>query len=312
MRISAFTFSFFACLAAIASPGFTQEKPAAAAEPAAAPAVKPLRIIAFGAHPDDPEFQIGGCAIKWTKLGHQVKLVSCTNGDIGHWDMSGGELAQRRTAEVQEAAKRMGTEVEVLDIHDGELLPTLENRKTIVKLIREWDADIVFSHRPYDYHPDHRNVGLLVQDAAFMVMVPYFCPDVPSMKKNPAFFFFPDGFTKPYPFTPTLAVSIDDVLEEKVQALDALESQVYEGGALGDATTRGKRFGDDPVRRLKFLNSSWSNRHANIADKHRESLLEWYGPEAGAAVKHAEAFELCEYGSKPSKDQLRILFPFFK
>jgi hypothetical protein len=206
----------------------------------------------------------------------------------------------------------MGTEVEVLDIHDGELLPTLENRKTIVKLIREWDADIVFSHRPYDYHPDHRNVGLLVQDAAFMVMVPYFCPDVPSMKKNPAFFFFPDGFTKPYPFTPTLAVSIDDVLEEKVQALDALESQVYEGGALGDATTRGKRFGDDPVRRLKFLNSSWSNRHANIANKHRESLLEWYGPEAGAAVKHAEAFELCEYGSKPSKDQLRILFPFFK
>ncbi len=313
MRISAFTFCLFACLAAIALPGLAQEKPAAgAADPAPAPAVKPLRIIAFGAHPDDPEFQIGGCAIKWTKLGHRVKLVSCTNGDIGHWDMSGGELAQRRTAEVQEAAKRMGTEVEVLDIHDGELLPTLENRKTIVKLIREWDADIVFSHRPYDYHPDHRNVGLLVQDAAFMVMVPYFCPDVPSMKKNPAFFFFPDGFTKPYPFTPTLAVSIDDVLEEKVQALDALESQVYEGGALGDATTRGKRFGDDPVRRLKFLNSSWSNRHANIANKHRESLLEWYGPEAGAAVKHAEAFELCEYGSKPSKDQLRILFPFFK
>ena len=246
----------------MAASATAQEKTATtepAKESAAAPAepVKPLRIIACGAHPDDPEFQIGGCAIKWTKLGHKVKLVACTNGDIGHWGMSGGELAQRRTAEVQEAAKRMGIEVEVLDIHDGELLPTLENRKTIVKLIREWDADLVFSHRPYDYHPDHRNVGLLVQDAAFMVMVPYFCPDVPSMKKNPAFFFFPDGFTKPYPFTPTLAVSIDDVLDEKVLALDALESQVYEGGALGDATARGKRFGDDPVRRLKFLATSW-------------------------------------------------------
>ncbi|MGB0153376.1 MAG: PIG-L deacetylase family protein [Verrucomicrobiales bacterium] len=274
-------------------------------------AEKPLRIIAFGAHPDDPEFQLGGCAIKWTKLGHKVKLVSCTNGDIGHWEMSGGELAKRRTAEVQEAAKRMGTEVEVLDIHDGELLHTLENRKTIVRLIREWGADLVFSHRPYDYHPDHRNVGLLVQDAAFMVMVSNFCPDTPALRKNPAFFFFPDNFTKPYPFMPTLAVSIDDVLDEKVNALDALESQVYEGGALGNPNTRTQRFGDDPIRRLGMLKRRWSDRHGRIADKHRESLIEWYGEEKGSEVQHAEAFELCEYGSKPSKEQLKILFPFF-
>ena len=274
-------------------------------------AEKPLRIIAFGAHPDDPEFQIGGCAIKWTELGHKVKLVACTNGDIGHWEMSGGELAKRRTAEVEEAAKRMGTEVEVLDIHDGELLPTLENRKTIVRLIREWDADLVFSHRPYDYHPDHRNVGLLVQDAAFMVMVPNFCPDTPRLTKNPAFFFFPDNFTKPYPFTPTLAVSIDDVLEKKVKAIDALESQVYEGGALGGPDTFQKRWGSDPERRLNGLMNSWSNRHARIADKHRETLIEWYGEEKGKEIKHAEAFELCEYGSKPKKDQLLKLFPFF-
>src|SRR5690606_27975054 len=85
-----------------------------------------LRTIAFGAHPDDAEFRLGGTAIKWAKLGHKVKLVSVTNGDIGHWNMAGGPLAQRRTEEVREAAKRMGTEVEVLDIHDGELLPTLE------------------------------------------------------------------------------------------------------------------------------------------------------------------------------------------
>ena len=87
-----------------------------------------LRIIAFGAHPDDAEFQMGGSAIKWAKLGHHVKLVSVTNGDIGHWNMAGGPLAIRRTKEVQEAARRMGTTVEVLDIHDGELMPTLENR----------------------------------------------------------------------------------------------------------------------------------------------------------------------------------------
>jgi len=272
---------------------------------------KPLRIIAFGAHPDDAEFQIGGTAAKWIAKGHKVKLVSVTNGDIGHWGEAGGVLAKRRTAEVQEAAERGGWEVEVLDIHDGELMPTLENRKKIVRLIRDWDADLVFSHRPWDYHPDHRYVGILVQDAAFMVAVPHFCPDEPALTKNPYFFFFPDNFTKPYPFTPDVAVSIDDVFEKKVQAIDALESQVYEGGALGNPDTPKQRFQDDPERRYPRLKDSWSRRHGNIANKHRETLIEFYGEEKGNAVQHAEAFEVCEYGRKPSKEVLKQLFPFF-
>ena len=74
--------------------------------------------------------------------------------------------------EVMEVARRLGVTTEVLDIHDGELLPTLENRRTITRLIREWKADIVIAHRPNDYHPDHRYTGILVQDAAFMVIVP--------------------------------------------------------------------------------------------------------------------------------------------
>ena len=177
---------------------------------------KTLRIICFGAHPDDAEYKSGGTAIKWAKQGHKVKLVSVTNGDIGHWQMSGGELAQRRAAESAEVARRMGVESEVLDIHDGELMPTLENRRKITRLIRDWKADIVISHRPWDYHPDHRNVGVLVQDAAFMVMVPYFCPDTPALKANPVFLYSSDRFQKPYPFRPDLAVSLDDVFEEKV------------------------------------------------------------------------------------------------
>ena len=187
-----------------------------------------LRIIAFGAHPDDAEFQAGGTAIKWAQQGHHVKFVSVTNGDIGHWQMAGGPLAQRRTAEVVEAARRMGITTQVLDIHDGELLPTLDNRRTITRLIREWKADIVLSHRPNDYHPDHRNVGILVQDSAFMVTVPFFCPDTPRLTANPVFFFYPDRFKKPYAFKPDVAVSIDDVFEKKLHAIDALESQVYE------------------------------------------------------------------------------------
>src|SRR5262245_20956979 len=195
-----------------------------------------LRIICFGAHPDDCELQAGGVAAMWAAKGHHVKFVSVTNGDIGHWREAGGPLARRRTAEVERAAKVLGINTEVLDIHDGELLPTLENRRTITRLIREWRADIVMSHRPNDYHPDHRYTGVLVQDSAYMVAVPFFCPDTPPLKSNPVFLFYPDSFRKPNPFKPDIAVSIDPVMSRKLDALDTLESQFYEGGALGSAS----------------------------------------------------------------------------
>ncbi|MBL62098.1 MAG: GlcNAc-PI de-N-acetylase [Opitutae bacterium] len=271
---------------------------------------KPLRIIAFGAHPDDAEFQMGGTAIKLAKAGHKVKFVSVTNGDIGHWKVAGGQLAIRRTKEVQEAARRAGIEVEVLDIHDGELEPTLENRKKITRLIRNWQADMVFAHRPWDYHPDHRYTGVLVQDAAFMVSVPFICPDTPPLKKHPVFFYFQDRFTKPYPFKPDVAVSIDDVFEEKLHVIDALESQVYEGGALASPSVLIKRKADNPEARKKILRASWSNRQGRIANQYRDELIKWYGEKDGKAVKHAEAFEICEYGHQPSKAELKILFPF--
>ena len=279
---------------------------------AAAQPKRVLRIIAFGAHPDDAEFQLGGCALKWAQLGHKVKLVSVTNGDIGHWKMAGGPLAKRRTAESKEAARRMGVESLVLDIHDGEIMPTLANRKTIARLIREWQADLVFTHRPHDYHPDHRNAGLLIRDAAFMVGVPFYVPDTPPVKRNPVFMYFPDRFTRPYPFQADIAISIDDVFDEKVHALDALESQVYEGGANGSAQTLIQRKAHDPVARKEILKASWTGRNGRIADRFRESLVKWYGSEKGKAVKTAEAFEVCEYGRRPSETELKTLFPFFK
>ena len=270
-----------------------------------------LRIIAFGAHPDDCEFKIGGVAAKWAALGHHVKLVSVTNGDIGHWRMAGGPLAKRRTAEVQEAARRLGVTAEVLDIHDGELMPTLENRKTITRLIREWKADVVFSHRPNDYHPDHRYTGVLVQDSAYMVAVPFFCPDTPPLARNPVFLYYSDGFQKPNPFTADIAVAIDDVVEKKIDAADALVSQVYEGGAMGSEKTLEQRHADDPVKRRAWLAERRKSSYARSADRFRETLVKWYGPEKGNAVKYAEAFQICEYGRRPSGEQIRQLFPFF-
>ena len=290
------------------------QPPAAAVQAVAMPAAIPedgkLRIICFGAHPDDCELRASGVAAKWAAQGHHVKFVSCTNGDIGHWNMAGGPLAQRRTAEVNRCAELLGIESQVLDIHDGELLPTLENRKTITRIIRDWNADVVMCHRPNDYHPDHRNVGLLVQDAAYMVTVPYFCPDTPYLTQNPVFLYFEDRFQKPNPFSADVVVSIDDVIQKKLAVVEALESQFYEGGCCS-GITKLPDTPDEKTARQKQVLGSFRRRFAGSADRFRDSLAAWYGPEGAKNIGYAEAFEICEYGRRPSQKELRTLFPFF-
>ena len=267
-----------------------------------------LRIICFGAHPDDCELQAGGVAAMWAAKGHKVKFVSTTNGDIGHWKEAGGPLAKRRTAEVVAADKILGVTPQVLDIHDGELEPTLENRKTITRLIREWKADVVIAHRPWDYHPDHRYVGVLVQDAAYMVAVPHFCPDTPPLKANPLFLYSSDNFQKPYRFKPDIVVALDDVIETKWDALHELESQTYEGGALGSEEEFRLVPKGDAERRKWFREKHyWGKRDAAVADQYRDALVQWYGPVKGKAVKHAEAFEVCEYGRRVNEAQILLL-----
>ncbi len=269
-----------------------------------------LRIICFGAHPDDAEYKSGGTAALWAKMGHKVKLVSVTNGDIGHWKMAGGALAKRRTAESAAVAKKLGVESQVLDIHDGELMPTLENRRTITRLIREWKADVVIAHRPWDYHPDHRYVGVLVQDAAYMVAVPFFCPDVPPLKKNPVFLYSSDRFQKPYPFKADIAIDVASVFELKVDALLALESQTFEGGALGSAEKMAQNpKASQPAARRAWLRERWERRQSAEAKNHLAALQRWYGEKAASQIKYAEAFEICEYGAQPSDEQIRKLFP---
>jgi len=218
-------------------------------------------------------------------------------------------LAKRRTAEAAQADKILGVTSQVLDIHDGELLPTLENRRLITRLIREWNADIVMGPRPNDYHPDHRYTGVLVQDAAYMVTVPFFCPDVPYLKKNPVFMYYPDGFQKPNPFQPDVAVAIDSVIEKKLDALDALESQFYEGGANGSADL----IPSDPAKqqeRKRQVRAGFDRRSQSIAQRFRSKLAEFYGQDKANSIKYAEAFEICEYGRRPDQQELKQLFPF--
>jgi LmbE family N-acetylglucosaminyl deacetylase len=277
--------------------------------PAPIPSDGKLRIIVFGAHPDDSEISAGGSAIKWSKAGHHVKFVAMTNGDIGHWQMAGGPLAQRRYAEVQKAAGILGVTTDVVDNHDGELMPTLENRRTVTRLIRQWQADVIITHRPNDYHPDHRYTGVLVQDSAYMVAVPYFCPDTPPIRGNPVFLYSADFFQRPNPFRADVAVAIDDVIEQKVDALTGMDSQFYEGGALGYLQPLEDTDTAHQARR-QLVRQGFKARFAHVADTNRAKLVELYGEKDGKQVKYAEAFEICEYGRQPSKEELVKLFPF--
>ncbi len=264
-----------------------------------------IRVIAFGAHPDDCDLGAAGTAAMFAKMGHAVKFVSVTNGDAGHQDMGGGELANRRRAEAMESARRLGITYEVLDNHDGELLPTLEIRKQIIRRIREWKADIVIAPRPNDYHPDHRYTGVLVQDAAYMVVVPNVVPDVPPLRKNPVFLYFQDGFQRPNPFRPDIAIAIDDVYDLKIDALDSHVSQFYEWLPWVDGSL-------DSVPKDKVARKAWlaqQSQKRQITPAIKASLEKWYGADKGDRVKHADAFEICEYGKQPNEEQIKQLFP---
>ncbi len=274
---------------------------------AAAPQLpaEPIRVIAFGAHPDDCDIKAGGIAAKYAAAGHMVKFVSVTNGDAGHQAEGGGMLAARRRAEARESGRRLGIEYVVLDNHDGELVPSLDVRLQIIRQIREWDADIVIAPRPNDYHPDHRYTGVLVQDASYMVTVPNIASDTPAIRKNPLFLYFSDRFSRPQAFRPDIVVSIDDVIDTKYAALDAHVSQFYEwlpwhSGILDQVPK-------DSEGRLAWLKSA---RNFSIREGWRDAARARYG-DAADQIENAEAFEVTEYGVQPDEDEIRRLLPFF-
>ncbi|MCZ6636099.1 MAG: PIG-L family deacetylase [bacterium] len=269
---------------------------------------KPLKTIVFGAHPDDCDIKAGGIAIQYAGQGHQVRFVSVTNGDAGHHEIGGVELARRRRAEAQAAGAVAGIEYHVLDNHDGELEPTLENRKKIIRMIRAYTPDLILTHRPNDYHPDHRYTSILVQDSAYMVTVPNICTDTPALSSNPVIAYLSDNFQKPTPFAPDVVVDIDEVVEKKLDMLHCHTSQMYEwlpfnAGNLDDVP-------ETPQERLEWLKHRLA-RFADVANRYRDLLVKHYGEERGAKVQYAEAFEGCEYGGPLTEENIPVLFPFF-
>jgi LmbE family N-acetylglucosaminyl deacetylase len=266
-----------------------------------------LHIIIIGAHPDDPD-EVGGTAYKWAQLGYDVMMVSLTNGDAGHQSTKAAELARIRREEARSAGEVIGVKYITLDNHDGQLMPIYENRLQVIRLIREQKADIVIYPRPYDYHPDHRYTGVLVNDAAYMVTVPTILPEVLFLPKNPVFLYTYDRFTHPEPFKVDVCVDIDDAIEKKLDMYHQHTSQMYEWLPFNQGILDQVPAGDKERREWlgKMRKEEWS------AEPFRAKLIELYGPEKGKKIRYCEVFQDSEYGTRLTKENMAYYFPFLK
>ncbi len=268
---------------------------------------KKLHIIIIGAHPDDAD-EVGGTAYKWVQSGNDVLMVSVTNGDAGHQSIKSEELAKIRREEARKAGEVIGVRYITLDNHDGQLMPTYENRLQIIRLIREQKADIVIFPRPYDYHPDHRYTGVLVLDAAYMVTVPKILPEVPYLLKNPLFLYTSDGFVHPEAFKADVCIDIDDVIEKKMDMYHQHKSQMYEWLPFNQGILDQVPASDSDRRAwLGATKKAWSD-----ATPYRAKLIELYGKEKGEKIKYCEAFEDSGYGARLTKENISYYFPFLK
>lgn len=266
-----------------------------------------LKILVIGAHPDDAD-QIGGLIAKYAKAGHHVKMISMTNGDAGHHEMGGRQLALRRQAECKKSGTLVGAEYIVLDNHDGELEPKWEIRKQLIQLIREYNPDLIITHRTYDYHPDHRYTGVLVVDAYTELSVAGNVGLTPYLKSFPVLMYMGDGFKRPYPFTPDIVIDIGTTMEMKVDMNDCHVSQFYEW--IPYIQGRIDQVPNDPLARRDWLGQSLKVKARDTADRYRDKLVERYGKARGESIEYAEGFEISEYTLHITDDKIRRLFPF--
>ena len=290
---------------------------------------KQLRILMIGPHPDDCDIRCGGTALKYVQAGHTVKFISTLDGSGGHQTMKPAEIAERRRGETQRVAEYAGITYDVWDIPDCELMADLETRKRLIRDIRKFNPDVIFCCRPNDYHADHRNCSILVQDASYLLIVPNFCPEVPPMREMPVILYFEDNFQNP-PFQADIVVAIDDVIDRKFGMLDLHVSQMYEWlpytrnqhlEVPADAEGRMKWLRGNPIPRdcgpltmeqiKEYTTHSHSEgRYATPAVKYYDRVVARYGEEKAHDIRFAEVFELCEYGKQMTPELEKELFPF--
>jgi len=266
------------------------------------------RLLVIGAHPDDAEYKAGGLAALYRARGFDVRFVSVTDGGAGHHRLSGPPLVAIRKAEARAAAETLGLSYQVWDNPDASLEPNIERREQVIRLIRTYQPDLVLTHRPNDYHPDHRVTSQLVQDAAYLLTVPAVCPDVTHLPKDPVIAYLSDDFTKPYPFDPTVIVDVASVWNSKVSLLHAHASQFYEWLPYNTGTLQDVPEGDE--ERRAWLSKKLEALSKTLADRLRPEILARFGDVRGGSIELIEAFEACEYGAPLDDSTKARLFPF--
>ena len=186
------------------------------------------RLLILAAHADDAEYHAGGMAAAYRRLGRTVKIVSVSDGRAGHHTRTADDLIGTRRREAAAAGEVIGATYETWDFPDGELVPSLELRRELVREIRTFAPDLVLTHRTCDYHPDHRAVGQAVQDASYIVTVPGYLRDVPALRRDPVVACMVDLFQKPCPMTPHVVLDVSEHVDTIVAMLACHRSQVFE------------------------------------------------------------------------------------
>lgn len=265
------------------------------------------RLLILGAHPDDAEYAAGGLAARYRQCERVVKMVSVTDGSAGHHQRSPQELIPMRRAEAVAAGAVIGAAYETWDFPDGRLQPTLEVRDRIIREIREFQPDLVLTHRPCDYHPDHRVVGQCVQDASYMVTVPLIVPDTPALRKDPVVAYLPDLFTRPAPLRCDVILDIAAEFPTISRMLACHRSQVfewlaYEGDILNTVP-------EDEAERQKWA-QEWFAKHIRPrAIRFQNELIARVGRLRAEQIEFIEMFEISEYAKRPDDALLALLFP---
>lgn len=184
-----------------------------------------MNILCVAAHGDDTEILCAGTLALYAKQGHQVTICVFTDGKLGDAKVRPEELGPIIEREVRASADVIGARLILPNILDEHVFPNEEQRRIMIDVLREADPDIIFTHSPTDYHPDHRYVGQLVFDSYFQKGLP-FMPDLkkPASRFATAEIYYMDNICG-INFTPTEYVDITETFEIKKQMLQCHKSQ---------------------------------------------------------------------------------------
>ena len=183
-----------------------------------------MNILAIGAHPDDVEESCGGTLAKFASQGHKIFIATATNGNVGSSTLSMEEIANVRKEEARKAAAIIGAEYICLDYDDEMFFEDREARLKFIDLVRYCKADLILTHNPEDYNPDHELTSKIINDIAVMIPVAKLkTPNEPYDKIPIIAYFEPVAGLG---FVPTEYVDITDFMDTKIQMMNCHQSQI--------------------------------------------------------------------------------------